>query len=79
MKNLFIYYLLIFIPLPILFYIGKLKSELFIFSFILYLVYRGFLDANRLVKIGVISKKDFYQSFIPFWKLKYFYELYFKK
>ena len=81
MKNLIIYYFTILIPLPILVWLAfSNKTNSFVILLLFYaLVYRPIIDGYRLIEKGVISKKGFWELFIPFWSIKWFKELYFLK
>lgn len=79
MKNLIIYYFTILLPIPLL---VSLKDEPIIFSVLLlfYIIFRGFVDGQRLIEKKVIEKKDLWKSIvIPFWNSRFFRELYFEK
>ena len=80
MKNIFIYYLAILIPLSfIIWYIsGTYDSTTFVVLLFCYVIYRGFTDGKRLIDKGVIGKEDKWKAFIPFYinHLTYFKELY---
>lgn len=79
MKNLFIYYFLILFPIPILYGVAKWENtEVFIALLVFYLIYRTFTDYYRLLKKGCIKKKDYFMFLNPFWRSKFFKELYFK-
>lgn len=80
MKNLVIYYILIFLPFPLIYMIsesgnGALVGGLLIF----YVIYRIFVDYYRLVNKGLMEKKDFFKILIPFWPIQFFKEMYFEK
>ena len=80
MKNLFYYYLAILLPFPFLIWaVVEKKNILFSVLIIVYFLYRGVVDANRLISLGIMEKKDFFKIYIPLWQLKYFKSLYFKK
>ncbi len=77
MRNLFIYYVIILMPLLGLFFIDNANSGYFvIYLFIYVLVYRPIVDITRLKEknINAVNIK----SLIPFYlHIKYFKELYF--
>jgi len=80
MKNIFIYYLSITIPVVAI--VALRKSELItstwfvILLFAYLLIYRVYIDGKRLIDKGIIEKKDFWKMIIPGQQLKYFKELY---
>ncbi len=78
--KLFAFYLQILLPLPLLVFICKLDSAtVFCASLMVYaLIYRPLTDAKRLADIGAIKRNEKWKLFIPFYRLNYFYELYFK-
>ena len=53
-------------------------SNTFALMVLLYVFYRGITDFYRLYQKGIISKKDFWKIYIPFWRTQYFKELYFQ-
>lgn len=82
MKNLLLYYLLILAPFPFLIVIANRGSHgnsatLFVGLLAFYVVYRIFTDYYRLLQKGVVDKSEFKYFFIPFYRTKYFRELYF--
>lgn len=80
MKNIFIYYFVITLPIPVLITISKDNSMLFAIMLLLYILYRGFVDGLRLIEKNVIEKKDLWKSvIIPFWKSRFYKQLYFEK
>ena len=83
LKNIWIYYFSIVIPLILLFLLVKflnISSVLFIICFAVYLIiYRPVIDGNRLYYKNIIKKADRWKTLIPFMRLKYFNELYLKK
>ena len=80
MKNIFLYYLAIFIPAILIVWLFRTKvieSGLFVGLLFFYLiVYRTFIDYLRLADKGIIGKKDFRKILIPGSRIKYFRELY---
>ena len=80
MKNSIVYYLTIFIPLIILFYLlksDKIDPTFFLlYLFIYAFVYRIITDYFRLLSRHIIQKKDFWKLFIPGARYKYFFSLY---
>ncbi len=79
MKNIFIYYLAILLPIPLLIWSLYNNSITFFIILMFNVVYRGFIDGQRLVEKKIINKKDLWKAFMPFWKFKYFRSLYFEK
>lgn len=78
MKNLVFYYIIILLPIPVL--IGlSYNSKLFLTLIIFYYFFRGFTDGQRLLDKKMINKSDFWKIFIPFWRSKFYKELYFEK
>ena len=78
MRNLFYYYMAILIPLLLIVWIAYNGDKLvFFISIIVYFLYRGIIDGNRLYKLGVIEKKDMLKAYNPIYTIKYFKELYF--
>ncbi len=81
MKNLIIYYIVILLPLCVLFWIlfSLDNSKLFIILLLIYgIVFRPLIDAYRLIKKGVIQKKSWWKMFSPIAHVKWFRELYLK-
>ena len=79
MKNLFIYYLSILLPIPLLISVSN-NSVFFTFLLLFYIIFRGFIDGQRLIEKNVIEKKDSWKSvLIPFWSSRFFRQLYFEK
>jgi len=78
MKNLLVYYSAIIIPLLILFLLmNKISSVTFSVVLLVWaLIYRPVVDGIRLIELGFIKKTDFWKTFIPFYKIKWFSKLY---
>jgi hypothetical protein len=82
MKNLLIYYILILLPLGLMFYLLKSDSIntwgfvglMFFYS----LIYRTYIDGKRLADKNIIPKKDIWKLIIPGKHIQYFKELYLK-
>ena len=80
MKNLFVYYLAILLPLGAL--IWLLGADLFdswitlVLFFTYVLVYRTWTDGSRLVAKGIIKKGDRWRMLLPGMRMKHFRELY---
>lgn len=80
MKNLLLYYLQIFMPIPLMYWSARNEdSSLFLSLLGFYYIYRIFTDYNRLNKKGIIKKYEIFKFIMPFWSIKYFNELYFEK
>ncbi len=78
MKNLLVYYSAILIPLLILFLLmNKINSVTFSVAILVWAgIYRPVVDGIRLIELGCIKKKDFWKTFLPFYKVKWFSKLY---
>ncbi|HLO57338.1 MAG TPA: hypothetical protein VK179_01220 [Bacteroidales bacterium] len=81
MKNLFIYYVVILLPLAVLIWVAFLGYYLYFgIGILIYaLLYRPLTDGLRLVAKGKIKKQEIGKAFIPFWTVKWFKSLYFSK
>jgi hypothetical protein len=76
MKNLLIYYFQILLPLPLLIWVVYTqKPSVFVTTLILYLLYRQYIDSNKLFNKGYISNIG---RFSPLLQIKYFRNLYFE-
>lgn len=82
MKNIWIYYLLITLPLLILGLIGSqtLGGSGFVIYLLAYaLVYRPIADGARLKAVSNIESSELWKLYIPFYgHTKYFKQLYLK-
>ena len=82
MKNLLTFYILILVPLGILFWLNKsdlINGTLFVILLIFYaLVYRTYTDGKRLANKNIIQKKDILKMIIPGNRFEHFKELYLK-
>jgi len=82
MKNIFIYYVLILVPIGPLVWLSVsniVNANLFAFLLLFYaLIYRTYIDGKRLADKKIIPKKDIWKMIIPGYHLKYFTELYLK-
>lgn len=82
MKNLFVYYLVILVPIGLIFFLNKadlISANVFVGLFFFYLlVYRTIVDGIRLFNKNIIPKKDIWKMIIPGNHVKYFKELYLK-
>jgi uncharacterized membrane protein YdjX (TVP38/TMEM64 family) len=84
MKNTIIYLLVTILPLPIYVYLGKfgiISSQEFVLLLLMYaFIYRPITDYYRLKQKGLISKEEFWKSFLPgYFQQKYFLRLYTNK
>jgi hypothetical protein len=78
MKSLLIYYFAILLPLPLLAWSLYNNYIMFFILLISYLIYRSFVDGQRLIEKELIGKKEFWKVFIPLWRYRYFKELFFE-
>jgi len=82
MKNLLVYYLLIFVPFGLIVWVSRIElinSSVFVLLLFLYaFVYRTYLDGYKLAKKNIIPKKDIWKMIIPGSRIPYFKELYLK-
>ncbi|MEJ2585415.1 MAG: hypothetical protein P8Z38_10360 [Robiginitalea sp.] len=82
MKNLFIYYLAILLPVVIILYlygtewIGFTAFLVLIIAYLL--LYRTWTDGSRLVSKGIIPREDRWKMMLPGMHMKHFRELYLK-
>jgi hypothetical protein len=75
------YYLQLLLPIGILVWLSEIHFPvLFVLGLLFYvLVYRTVVDYFRLTALGIFKEKsDFWKLFIPLFRSKYFYELYFR-
>ncbi|CAI8430883.1 MAG: Uncharacterised protein [Flavobacterium sp. SCGC AAA160-P02] len=80
MKNLFIYYFAILLPIPLIIIISDNKPISFTVMLLFYIVFRGFIDGQRLIEKKLIKKSDLWKCvLIPFWSSRFFRQLYFEK
>jgi len=82
MKNLLTYYILILVPLGILFWLNKadlINGTIFVGLILFYsIIYRTYTDGKRLADKNIIQKKDIWKMIIPGSRLEHFKELYLK-
>ena len=82
-KNIFLFYLLLLLPISIFVLAAKygyIDSILFALMMLIYVfLYHPFICGIRLVKSGKISRQDFWKNFIPFWNDKYWTFLFFNR
>ena len=78
MKNIYLFYVVILIPLVLLFMMTKHTTPaVFVTALVLYIfVYRTFTDGMRLYAKGKIAKKDIWRLIIPGYRFRYFKDLY---
>ncbi|NQX82461.1 MAG: hypothetical protein HRT66_10770 [Flavobacteriaceae bacterium] len=82
MKNIYIYYIALLVPMAILIYLMRTDpySSITISLFFFYLlVYRTYIDGKRLAEKGIIRNKDIWKMIIPGMRTKHARELYFRK
>jgi hypothetical protein len=83
LKNIFIYYLLIVLPLLVLAFGIKsewISSVTFAIGLLVYaLVYHPLISGMRLIALGKIKPSMLGYNFIPFWNGKYFASLFLGK
>lgn len=81
MKNIWVYYAAIFLPLALIIILSNhdvLTSWPFIISLLLYVfVYRTLVDGKRLVSKKIIPNNDIWKLLIPGTRFEYFKALYF--
>jgi len=81
MKNIFIYYLAILLPMLFLVWLA-LNNNAIVFSILLmfYVLFRCFIDGVRLMNKNVISKREYWKTISnPSYPIKYFKQLYLEK
>lgn len=87
MKKLFVYYLLIFIPIipfVLCIWIPSFRNRVNpifggVYILVYALIYHPIISGFRLLALGKIRRKEFFYNFIPAWNLKYFEYLFLKK
>ncbi len=83
MKNIFIYYLAILLPIAFIawYVVGPHDPVIFVVLLFCYCVFRGFTDGKRLIDKGVVKGESKWKVYIPFYinHLTYFRELYLKR
>ena len=83
LKNLFLFYILILVPLVVMFIFMKehvFSTKLFVFFFLFYaLIYHPIISGIRLLQSGKINKKQFWYNFIPGWNSRFFSFFFFGK
>jgi len=82
MKNLFVYYLVILLPLVAIAFLttaNLINSTSFFVLLLSYVfVFRTIVDGKKLADNSVILQKDIWKMIIPGNRAKYFKELYLK-
>lgn len=78
MKNIYLYYLAIFLPIPLIVWIAySASSTWFAAAILIYAIpYRTFVDCLRLVDKKVIQFKEFWKLLIPWRYGEFMKELY---
>lgn len=81
MKNIFVYYLAITLPVGLLILLAKTgNTSLFAILILTYAIpYRIIVDGMRLVEKNQMKWSEVWKLFIPWMRYDYFRELYFKK
>ncbi|MGK7392425.1 MAG: hypothetical protein ACNS60_18870 [Candidatus Cyclobacteriaceae bacterium M2_1C_046] len=69
MKNHLLFYFLVFLPLPLLYFISdNYGSTIFVAALIFYsFIYRPVIDYHRLSALNAIGNKKWWKFFIPFY------------
>ncbi|ARN77565.1 hypothetical protein BST97_05935 [Nonlabens spongiae] len=82
MKNLLNFYMVILVPLGIIFLLNKadfINGTLLVGILLFYaLVYRTYTDGKRLADKKIIQKKDIWKMILPGKRFEHFRELYLK-
>jgi len=82
-KNIFLFYLLLLIPMGIIVLCAKysyISSTLFVILLFSYLfLYHPFICGLRLLQNEKINRQDFWRNSIPFWNEKYWAFLFLNK
>ena len=79
MRNTWVYYFFIIVPLLTVFIIAKkgwISNSEFVVLLFLYVIYRQFTDAWRLKARGIIKEVNWKVIINPTLQVKYFKELY---
>lgn len=78
MKNIIIFYTIILIPIPIMFYLAKNNhlNSFFLMLIIYILIYRPLTDGIRLYSKGIIKKSEIWKLLIPFFRWKLIKKIY---
>jgi hypothetical protein len=83
LKNIFVYYLFIGLPLLGLILVGKegfVTPLFFVTGILTYaIVYHPTVSGIRLLQGGIIKKSQWWNCFIPFWNQQYSSFLYLNK
>lgn len=80
MNKLLKYYILILSPFPLImiyFFKGG-DAVVFLIFLLLYYVYRVVIDGQRLIEKKILTKNEVYKLLIPFYRSRYFRQLYFE-
>ncbi len=80
MKSLIVYYFATVVPFAIIMFLAwtdMINSTWFVYSLIFYFfIYRTYTDGKRLADKGLIEKKDMWRLIIPFYRHRFFKDLY---
>ena len=81
MKNLVVYYIAIFAPFLILFWLVKTENtHWFVIGLLLYAFpYRTYIDGQRLVSKKLMKWSEWWKLLLPGTRINYTRELYFRK
>ena len=83
LQKIISFYVLIFVPLSFLIALSKIgiiSNNVFVFGLLAYgFAYHPYISAQRLLKLNLIKRSEFWRSFIPFWNFKYFDTLFFNR
>ncbi|WP_306351974.1 hypothetical protein [Flavobacterium sp. '19STA2R22 D10 B1'] len=83
MNKLLIYYIkIIVLPFPVLYYLTTVSSSAFVTGMFSYMIYRYFIDTNKLIRKNLITKEEVRKfklfTYLFYWNKEYFKELYFE-
>jgi len=79
-KFIYCFTILLPIPLIIIIIISNDRPITFTILLLFYIIFRGFIDGQRIIEKNIIKKKDLWKSvLIPFWSSRFFRQLYFEK
>ena len=81
MRNIILFYCAYLLPwIAILSFLFLGLNELFAYTLFFYaLIYHPVIIFFRLKSKNIITNKQFYKVFIPFWKHRWIREIYFEK
>ena len=80
MKSLGVYYFAVIVPFATIMFLAwtdMINSNWFVYLLLFYLfIYRTYTDGKRLADKGLIEKKDMWRLIIPFYRHRFFKDLY---